>query len=572
MLVLVAFLAGIVAGISPCILPVLPIVLFAGATGSVHDAEDNDESARTSWWRDPGLRRSLAIVAGLVTSFTLLVLIGAEVLSFFGLPTGLLRWIGIAMLVVLGTALLVPQLGELLERPFSRIAARQSTSRNGFVIGLALGLVFVPCAGPILATITVLGATNHVNLGVVLVAIAFGAGVSVPLMFVALAGDRLVARSRSLRERGPLLRRVGGVVVLVFALGIATNAFAGLQRAVPGYTAALQSAIEGTSSVRQQLNHLKGGGTTALSSCPSDASTLVDCGTAPDFSEITAWRNTPADAPLTMAGLRGHVVLVDFWTYTCINCQRSLPHVEAWASRYSKDGLVVVGVHTPEFSFEHEVANVTGAAKNLGVRYPIAVDDSYGTWNAYNNEYWPAEYLIDASGHVRHVSFGEGGYTTTEHQIRQLLTAAHPGRALPPATSVPNTEPKVPTNPETYLGADRFEYLVPPELPSLTPVRYELPAAVPFPYVGLGGIWSLSSEGALAGQGATMRIGIRATDVYLVLSGTGTVHVDGPGGSSTIDVHGIPTLYTLLHARSQLSGTMTLRFSPGVRAYDFTFG
>lgn len=569
-LVVVAFVAGIIAGISPCILPVLPIVLFAGANGSLHD-DHTPEPMATSWWRASGLRRSCEIVAGLVTSFTLLVLVGAEVLSLFGLPSGLLRWVGIVLLALLGLALVVPQLGEVLERPFSRLAGRQAKTSNGFIIGFALGLVFVPCAGPVLATITVLGATNHVTFSVVLVALAFGIGVSVPLLFVALAGDRLVARSGALRSRGPALRRLGGVVVLVFALGIATNAFAGLQRAVPGYTAALQSEIEGGAGVRTQLDYLKGG-SHGLASCPSDAVVLVQCGTAPAFTDISAWLNTPSDKPLTLRALRGHVVLVDFWTYTCINCQRSLPHVEAWASRYQQDGLDVIGVHTPEFSFEHQVSNVASAAKSLGVHYPIAVDNSYGTWNAYDNEYWPAEYLIDSHGDVRHVSFGEGGYGITETQIRQLLRAAHPGVSLPAPTSVPNTEPMVATNPETYLGSERLAYIVSSQLPSLTPEHYVLPASVPFPLVGFGGTWSFSSEGAFAGPDATLKIAVQASNVYLVMGGSGTVQVRGPHGSSTVHVHGIPTLYTILHGAEPVTGTIRLAFSPGIRAYDFTFG
>jgi hypothetical protein len=208
----------------------------------------------------------------------------------------------------------------------------------------------------------------------------------------------------------------------------------------------------------------------------------------------------------------------------------------------------------------------------LGVRYPVAVDDAYGTWNAYSNQYWPAEYLIDASGHVRHVSFGEGNYTTTESQIRQLLLDAHPGIKLPAPTDVPDTQPKFQTSPETYLGTDRLQYLDPSQVPSTTPSPYLMPGSLAFPSFGLGGTWSFSREGALAGPGATLRLAYSARDVYLVLAGSGSVTVSGPDGLSNITVRGIPTLYSVVRNPQPTTGILTLRFSPGIRAFDFTFG
>ena len=180
----------------------------------------------------------------------------------------------------------------------------------------------------------------------------------------------------------------------------------------------------------------------------------MSCGEAPNFSDVTAWLNTPHHEPLTIAGLRGKVVIIDFWTYSCINCQRTLPHVEAWYKRYAPYGLEIVGVHTPEFAFEHVVSNVKAQSKTLGVKYPIAVDDDYGTWHAYHNNYWPAEYLIDATGVVRHVDYGEGSYSLTESLIRKLLLQANPGIKLPPPTTVPNLTPTEETNPESYVGYD----------------------------------------------------------------------------------------------------------------------
>jgi thiol-disulfide isomerase/thioredoxin len=207
-------------------------------------------------------------------------------------------------------------------------------------------------------------------------------------------------------------------------------------------------------------------------SANAQESGVGDFGPAPEFTGISTWLNSP---PLTMAQLRGKVVLIDFWTYSCINCQRSLPHVEAWYRRYAHDGFVVVGVHTPEFAFEHVVSNVVAAARQLGVHYPIAIDNTYGTWDAYQNNYWPAEYLIDATGELRHVAFGEGDYSGTETLIRNLLAAAHPGLRLPGPTDVPDRTPNEPLTSETYLGYDRLTGLSGEPVVENAPFDYVLP-------------------------------------------------------------------------------------------------
>ena len=270
--------------------------------------------------------------------------------------------------------------------------------------------MFVPCAGPVLAAITVVGATHRFGLSAFVLTAAFAVGAAVPLLVFALLGQRLTGRMAKIRTRAAAIRRVVGAVLVATALVLAFNLTDGLQQAVPGYTDALQNHIEANPSAKQALSGLTGNNTDGtLSSCNEGSPTLQECGTAPPFRSITKWLNTPGGRPLTVAGLRGRVVLVDFWTYSCINCQRSLPHVEAWNKAYAADGLTVVGVHTPEFAFEHVPSNVAAAARQLGVDYPIAIDDNYGTWDAYENEYWPAEYLIDAAGHIRHVDFGEGG-------------------------------------------------------------------------------------------------------------------------------------------------------------------
>jgi cytochrome c biogenesis protein CcdA/thiol-disulfide isomerase/thioredoxin len=562
-LVLVGIVAGFLAGISPCILPVLPIVLVAGA------------SAPTGTETPPGpprasLARSLAVIGGLVLSFSIIVLAGSEILSLLHLPQDALRDAGIALLAVVGLGYLIPPLGRLLERPFARVRTRQPSGRTGgFLLGLAVGVVYVPCAGPVLAAIAVVGATHRVGLTAVILTAAFAVGTAAPLLAVAVAGGQLTSRIGAIRRKAPQLRLTGGVVLIVMAVVIATNALAGLQRDVPGYADALQ----GSASVRNQLNSLNGVKHTTLTSCNSSATTLVNCGAAPNFTGITAWLNTPGGKPLSLSELRGKVVLVDFWTYSCINCQRTLPHVETWYKDYAKDGFVVVGVHTPEFAFEHVVSNVRAQAAALGVRYPVAIDDNYATWNAYDNEYWPADYLIDAQGNIRSVHFGEGGYSNTEQLIRQLLKAAHPAVSLPAPSDVPNKTPTGEMSPETYVGYERLQYLDPDDAVEGSPAAYHFPTTLPLGALGLAGTWTDNAEEATAGNGAELELGFLAQDVYLVLSGTGTLDVSIDGHhTQTVDVSGVPRLYTLFQAGSATQGTLQLHASPGIEAYDFTFG
>jgi len=566
-LVLLGVVAGFLAGISPCILPVLPVVLVAGATSlrtSARSAAD-DTPPRV------GIGRPVAVVAGLALSFSVLILAGAEIISLLHLPQDSLRDAGIALLILVGLGYLIPPLGNLLERPFGRIRTRRPSGRGGgFVLGLALGVLYVPCAGPILAAITVVGATHRVGLTAVLVTAAFAVGTAIPLLAVALAGGQLSRRVSALRRHAPQARLVGGAVLIVMAVAIAFNAFQGLERDVPSYSTALQ----GSAKVRSQLNALTGVHATSLTHCNPNATTLVECGPAPAFTGVTAWLNTPGGKPLTLSQLRGKVVLVDFWTYSCINCQRTLPHIEDWYRNYAADGFVVVGVHTPEFAFEHVVSNIRTESADFGVRYPVAVDDNYETWNAYDNQYWPADYLIDAQGNVRHVHFGEGDYSTTEQLIRELLADAHPGLRLPPPTSVPDLTPAGQMNPETYVGYERLQYLVGTSgVAENAPAVYHFPQTLPLGGLGLSGTWTDYAQEATAGPDAELELGFLAKDVYLVLGGSGTVEESINGHhTATIDVGGVPRLYTLYQAGTTGNGTLLLRVSPGVQAYDFTFG
>jgi cytochrome c biogenesis protein CcdA/thiol-disulfide isomerase/thioredoxin len=619
-LILIGFLGGLVTGISPCILPVLPVIFAAGAASGLEDLEEGTPPAGPS--RDPDgsgaadgaigsadtelasgttvvvtrppatvpavsaphvhrtemrrRRRPFAVVGGLVLSFAVFTLIGSWLLSLLGLPQDLLRWIGLVILGLVGLGLIVPAVGEWLERPFVRLAGgRRQSNAGGFVLGLSLGLVFVPCAGPVLTAIAVVSANHRYDFSSIVLTAAFALGIAVPLLIFAVLGQRLAERMRSVRTRAATARRVIGAVLVVTALVIGLNLTDGLQRAVPGYTNALQSHIESNASATQALGRVTGNVVSgALATCTPESPVLQQCGRAPALAGISHWLNTPGDRPLSLAGLRGRVVLVDFWTYSCINCQRTLPHVEAWNRAYAADGLTVIGVHTPEFAFEHVTSNVAQAASQLGVHYPIAQDNNYTTWNAYKNNYWPAEYLIDASGTIRHVDFGEGQYGQTESFIRRLLVEADPKVHLPPPTDVADLTPNEPTTPESYLGYQHET----PNLADETVVEdqmapYHAPSTVPADEYAYGGNWSIGGEASTAGTGATLQLAFQAKDVYLVLGGSGTVHVSLNGKPTrTVTVAGEPRLYQLVGSPTSEQALLSLAVSPGVQAYDFTFG
>jgi cytochrome c biogenesis protein CcdA/thiol-disulfide isomerase/thioredoxin len=597
-LVFIGLLGGLITSLSPCVLPVLPVVLAVGVTAPGTDGE--------APVRKPS--RPYAVIAGLVLSFSLATLFGSLVLSELHLPQDLLRNAGIVVLVIVGLGLIVPQVGHLIEKPFARLPARAVTSKSsGVGLGLALGLLYVPCAGPVLATIAVVGATHRVGFGAVVLTVAFAVGAGLPLLALAAAGDRLTQRLSAVRGRVGRMRIGAGLAMILVAALIGFNLTDGLQTHVPGYTEALQKSVESSSSATKQLQSLTGEGTNAVNRdnsptaptavsttapakagtttttkpaaipnvpCTEGGTVLENCGPAPAITGITGWLNTPGNQPLTLAGLKGKVVLIDFWTYSCINCQRTLPHVEAWYKAYQSQGLVVLGVHTPEFSFEHVTSNIKSNAAHLGVKYPIAIDNNYGTWNAYQNQYWPAEYLIDATGVIRHITFGEGDYDGTENLIRQLLDQAKAGTTLPPATKVASVQLSEQQTPESYIGYREGQKDTSGKAPvhdKLT--TYAFPASVASDTFALAGQWTDGMEEATAGTGAELHLNYQAKSVYLVLGGTGTVTVATNGGPAhSVTVAGAPTLYTMVSGTNGDRATLDLTFSPGVQAYSFTFG
>ena len=548
-LVPIAFAAGIITAFTPCILPVLPIVFAGGGTGTK--------------------RRPYAIAAGLVTTFTAFLLAGAWLWGLLGISAKHQIRIGAVFLLVLAVILVFPKAAELAERPFLFLTRRRASDLGGgYLLGASLGLVFVPCGGPVIATLTANAATDRVGFWIVVIAIAYALGAALPMLAIARGGHGLAAR---FRRRAPTVRIAGGILMAASALVIYEGWAQSLQTKVPGYASWIQDRIEGSSAAQTRLDRLAGKKavfvpTTRLAS-RLDKVPLKDYGAAPDVHDISAWINS---RPLTLRALRGKVVLVDFWTYSCINCLRTLPYLKSWDERYRSKDLVILGVHTPEFAFEHDLGNVRAAVKRLGVRYPVALDNDYGTWNAYGNNYWPADYLVDQAGHVRDVHFGEGDYARTDRDIRLLLAADT--RRLPKDAPEPDRTPTELRTPETYLGYARIGKYAGSPLKTDRSATYSFPSSLAQDAFAYAGTWRVEGERIVAGPGARLRLRFLARSVHLVLGGHGTVGVtvDGhPAGTVTVDAD---RLYTLASSDRTRTGALELRFTPGLSAYAFTFG
>jgi len=538
-----AFVAGLITAVSPCVLPVLPIV-FAGGAGEHR-------------------RRPFAIIAGLAVTFLVSILFAALLLDALGLPKDLLRNVSIALLFLLAATLIFPQVGVWIERPLARLSRRTPDSDlgGGFLLGASLGLVFVPCGGPIIGAISANAARVHLGWQTVAITLAYALGAALPMLAIAALGQRA---TRRIRANAHSLRMGLGVVLALAALALVFNADTKLQTWFPDYTHALQGP-ERSSVARDELAKLQRRGPSRFKA-QTAADKLTDYGPAPDFAGISEWINSK---PLTLQQLRGRVVLVDFWTYSCINCLRTLPHLEAWDKRYRKAGLTIVGVHTPEFAFEHVPSNVREASRNLGVRYPVAIDDGYHTWDAYQNDSWPAEYLIDKRGHVREIKKGEGQYDETEETIRTLL--GEPAGAQ--LASVKDRTPQHLTTPESYLGWERLDRYVGSPLSANVPVRYRFPREIPLNDLAYSGVWTVERQRIVAVHNARLRLHFLAQNVYLVLSGHGRLQVIVGGRPvKTIRVDGLSRLYTLLHYKGLAEGALELRFTAGIAAYAFTFG
>jgi cytochrome c biogenesis protein CcdA/thiol-disulfide isomerase/thioredoxin len=580
-LLILAFLGGILTIISPCILPVLPFV-FAKA----------DQPFRKS---------GLPLLAGMAVTFAAFAAVATSAGGWVVRANQYGRGVSLVVLAVFGLTLLWPALADRLSRPFVRLGSNLANSNadshpsvfRSVLLGVATGLLWAPCAGPILGLVLTGAALENNGTSTVFLLLAYAAGAATSLAVALLAGGRVFAALKRSLGAEVWIRSILGVAVLA---GVAIIAF-GLDRGL-----LTQISLASTSGIEQTLldrfhpsapsNPQEKQPSMMMSSTAPGAASGPQ--TLPDLSGAASWLNSPA---LTVDSLKGKVVLVDFWTYSCINCLRTLPYIRAWAEKYKDNGLVVIGVHTPEFAFEKDLDNVRQAVNELKIAYPVAIDNDRKIWNGFSNSYWPADYLIDGTGRIRHHHFGEGKYDESEQQIQELLkerdgklsagglvTVAAAGAEAPPASDV--------ESPETYVGYERADsFLSPGGLRQDVPFLYSAPAHLELNQWGFSGTWADASQVATL-KSATGKIVYRfhARDLHLVLGPASggkpirfRVKIDGqaPGmnhgvdtddlGNGTISEH---RLYQLIRQKTAIDDrTFEIEFlDPGAQAFAFTFG
>ena len=589
-LLVLAYLGGVLTIVSPCILPVLPFVF-----------------ARTG---QPFVKSGLPLLVGMALTFALVATLAAVGGGWVVQLNQYGRWLALVFVALFGLTLLLPQLAERLTRPLvaagsrlSEAAGADARPRPGasLLIGVATGLLWAPCAGPILGLLLTGAALQGASIQTTFLLLAYAAGAATSLALALLLGGKVFTAMKRSIGAGEWLRRGLGAAMLAgvaaIALGLDTGVLARLSTAsTGGIEQALVEKLSGksprNSGAMVAQNTTSGGAAQVADKSPG---TLPVEGNLPPLDGAVQWLNSP---PLDAQALKGKVVLVDFWTYSCINCLRSLPYVKAWAEKYRDQGLVVIGVHAPEFAFERDVGNVTKAMKDLGITYPVAIDNEFKIWRAFNNEYWPAHYFADAQGRIRYHHFGEGKYAESERVIQQLLREAGAAKVADGLISAkadgvqmaPDSDAV--QSPETYVGYQRAEHFVPET--ALVPDKvaaYNPPAHLALNDWSLGGQWHVGPERATASAPAS-RIVYRfhARDLHLVL-GPGAdgkpvrfkVLIDGnaPGDDHGMDVapdgSGTVTDQRLYQLVRQSGGVTDRTFSiefldPGASAYAFTFG
>jgi cytochrome c biogenesis protein CcdA/thiol-disulfide isomerase/thioredoxin len=595
-----AYLGGVLTIVSPCILPVLPFV-FARADR-------------------PFIRSGLPLLIGMALTFAAVATLAAVAGGWAVEANQYGRSAAIALLALFGLALLFPALADRLAKPFVVFGARLSeTAESGatqgaamlssIVLGVATGFLWAPCAGPVLGLILTGAALQGAGVETSLLLLTFAAGAATSLALALLVGGRVFAAMKRSLGAGEWIRRGLGVAVLAAVVAIALGLDTGfLTRVSTASTAALEQGLldrfkpespapETTPSAVMNggPGMMTGGPAMMMKGKPADQSDDLPIeGALPPLAGATEWLNSP---PLTQASLKGKVVLIDFWTYSCINCLRAIPYVRAWADKYKDQGLVVIGVHAPEFAFEKSIKNVRSAVADLKIDYPVAIDNDYAIWRAFGNQYWPAHYFIDAEGRIRHHHFGEGDYDESEHAIQQLLAEAGKSDVSADlvAVNASGAEAAPDMNnvgsPETYVGYDRAENFISPG-GAVEDSRHVYTAAAPrLNEWALAGDWTVGKEDATLNEsGGSIVYRFHARDLHLVL-GPGPdgkpvrfrVTIDGaaPGDSHGTDVdadgQGIVTgqrLYQLIRQSGKIADrTFEIHFlDPGVQAYAFTFG
>ena len=579
LLILLAYLGGMLTIVSPCILPVLPFV-FARADRSF-------------------ARSTMPLLAGMALTFAAVATLAAVGGGWAVRANEVGRWLALALLALFGVALLFPALSDRMTRPLVALGSRLSEKAqkpggaasesigSSLLLGVATGLLWAPCAGPILGIIFTAAAINGATFSTTLLLLAYALGAATSLALALLVGGKLFARMKRSMGASERIRQVLGAAVLV---GVAAIAF-GLDTRVLSRLSSAQTATLETGLARK-LGAGSVGNRDATTGVNGQLVLPVE-GTLPPLDGLGPWINSTG---LTRESLRGKVVVIDFWTYSCINCLRSIPYVRAWDEQYRKDGLVVIGVHAPEFAFERNPDNVRQAVKDLGIRYPVALDNGYKLWSALDNHYWPAHYFIDATGRVRFHHFGEGGYAESERVIRQLLAeAGHAPKGGGMARAdARGAEAAAAVNalqsPETYVGYARAERFTSPG-----GMIHDRAAA----YIGapralndwsLDGHWIVGKQSARsAAPGAKIHYRFHARDLHLVLGSPGgrpvrfKVTIDGQAPAADAGVDVAPDgsgqvsgerLYQLIRQKGEVRNrTFTIEFlDPGAEAFAFTFG
>jgi cytochrome c biogenesis protein CcdA/thiol-disulfide isomerase/thioredoxin len=567
-LFLIAWLGGVLTILSPCILPVLPFV-FARADR-------------------PFLKNGLPLLSGMAVTFAAIATLATVGGSWAVHANAYGRAAALVLLALFGLTLLFPALADRLTQPLvglgDRLSARAGTEPgvgSSLLLGVATGLLWAPCAGPILGLILTGAAIKGASASTTFLLLAYALGAATSLAAALLVGGRVFAAMKRSLGAGEWIRRVLGALVLAGVAAIALGLDTGfLTRISTAQTASLEEGLLSRTGMGR-----------ATQATPVAGSDLPVEGMMPPLAGATLWLNSP---PLTREELRGKVVLVDFWTYSCINCLRALPYVKAWAAKYGPHGLVVIGVHAPEFAFEKDPANVRRAVKTLGVTYPVALDNDYAIWQAFGNQYWPAHYFIDAQGRIRHHHFGEGDYAGSEKVIQQLLAEAGrtdvPGGVAAPAARGAEAAADMDAmqSPETYIGYGRAQNFASGPVKQDAAASYEMPYPLAVNQWGLSGDWTVGREKAvLAKAGGAIGFRFHARDLHLVM-GAGKpvrirVTIDGhkPGADHGVDIdadgNGVvreQRLYQLVRQHGPIQDhTFRIEFrDPGVEAFSFTFG
>lgn len=495
-----SLLAGIVTVISPCIIPVLPIVLSMGV--------------------GKGDLRPLGVIVGLILSFTFFTLALNFIIQHTGLSANILRYIAIGVITFFGLLMIFPSLGDVFTEQIESFgqfgthieehAKHHTGFVSGFIGGIALGFIWTPCAGPILAYLISLTALNAANVKVALLLLFYSIGAGIPLFLLAYGGNKMMETSKFFSRHAEAIRRLFGIIMILTAVTLIFNIDIRLQEYSYQYFPALP--IENNSYVKTELEKLRQEALQITESGFLSGEQSLLLSKAPEFQGITGWLNSP---PLKMSELRGKVVLVDFWTYSCINCIRTFPYLNRWYNEYKDQGFLVIGVHTPEFAFEKEKSNVEKAIHRFDIHFPVAMDNDFMTWHAYGNKYWPTDYLIDQNGIIRMIHYGEGNYTETENKIRELL------RKEPKNERFSLNNPR-PVTHEIYLGSSRAKNYIQENLIKenlRTAFEYDFKGPLGDDQVGLRGLWIVEPEKITsASNDSKLEINFIASQIYIVLS------------------------------------------------------